>query len=220
MPGCAASAAPASRPSPVTMLSAPSGSPTAGGELGDAQQRQARVLGRLDDAGVARRERAADRAPEDLQRIVPRNDVAGDAVRLAPRQHRVARPDRESSRRAACRTRRRRTRSSARRRRRRRAPASAACRSRAPRSARARRRDRGSRATASPSSAPFSAGASLPHAPSRAACARAPRASMSAAVPRAIAANGAPSDGSIIGSVAARRGRAPAIADEVLRPAS
>ena len=61
------------------------------GELGDTQQRQARVLGRLHDTGVARRERTADRAAEDLQRIVPRNDVAGDAVRLAPGQHRVAR---------------------------------------------------------------------------------------------------------------------------------
>ena len=72
------------------MLSAPSGKPIVGRELGDAQQRQARVLGRLDDARVAGRERAADRAAEDLQRIVPRDDVAGDAVRLAPREHRVA----------------------------------------------------------------------------------------------------------------------------------
>ena len=62
----------------------------AGRELGDAQERQARVLGRLDDARVARRERAAHAAPEDLHRVVPRDDVAGDAVRLAPRQHRVA----------------------------------------------------------------------------------------------------------------------------------
>ena len=66
------------------------GQPAAGRELGDAQQRQARVLGRLDDAGVAGGERAADAAPEDLQRVVPRDDVAGDAVRLAPGEHRVA----------------------------------------------------------------------------------------------------------------------------------
>ena len=133
MPGCAASAAPASAPSPVTMLSAPARQTRLRRELGDAQQRQARVLGRLDDARVAGGERAADRAPEDLQRIVPRDDVAGDAVRLAPRQHRVARRVRnrlavQLVARAA-----RRTRSSARMRRRRRAPASAACRSRAPR---------------------------------------------------------------------------------------
>ena len=59
-------------------------------ELGDAQERQAGVLGRLHDARIAGGERSADRAAEDLQRIVPRDDVARDAVRLAPRQHRVA----------------------------------------------------------------------------------------------------------------------------------
>ena len=69
------------------MLSAPAGRPTSRRELRDAQQRQACVLGGLDDASVARRERAADRAAENLQRIVPRNDVPGDAVRLAPREH-------------------------------------------------------------------------------------------------------------------------------------
>jgi len=58
-------------------------------EFRDPQQRQARVLGRLDHAGVARRERPADAAPEDLHRIVPRDDVPGHAVRLAPGQHRV-----------------------------------------------------------------------------------------------------------------------------------
>jgi hypothetical protein len=60
------------------------------GEFGHAQQRHARIFGRLDDAGVAGRERAADRAAEDLQRIVPRNDMARDAVRLAPGEHRIA----------------------------------------------------------------------------------------------------------------------------------
>ena len=60
------------------------------GEFGHAQQRQAGILGRLDDAGVAGRERGAHAAPEDLHRIVPGNDVPGDAVRLADRQHRHA----------------------------------------------------------------------------------------------------------------------------------
>ena len=111
-----------------------------GGELRHAQQRKTRVLGRLDHARVARRQRRADRAAEDLQRIVPRNDVTGDAVRLAPRQHRVVVRRRGSSRRAACPARRRRTRNSARTPRRPRAPASTACRNRALRSAQARRR--------------------------------------------------------------------------------
>ena len=219
MPGCAASAAPASRPRPVTMLSAPSGKPDAGGELGDAQQRQARVLGRLHHAGVAGGERAADRAAEDLQRIVPRNDVAGDAVRLAPGQHRVARRDTESSRRGACRRRRRRTRSSARRRRRRRAPASAACRSRAPRAARARRRDRAiARDERARAARPFSAGASRPQAPSRAACAARDRGvDVGGGAARDRARTALPSDGSIIGSVSPRAGAHPAVADEVLR---
>ena len=56
----------------------------------DAQQRQARVLGRLHDARVAGRERRADAAPENLQRIVPRHDMARHAVRLADREHGVA----------------------------------------------------------------------------------------------------------------------------------
>ncbi len=219
MPGCAASAAPASRPSPVTMLSAPSGKPDARGELGDAQQRQARVLGGLHDAGVAGRERAADRAPEDLHRIVPRDDVAGDAVRLAPRQHRVARADTESSRRAACRTRRRRTRSSARTRRRRRAPASSACRSRAPRSARARRRGRESRARASREAGPSRPARAAPRRRrARAAPPRRrdrcpvpfPRRSPRTAVRRTDRSSAASSP---------RRRRDPAIADEMLRAA-
>ncbi len=63
------------------------GQADAGGELGHVQKRQAGVLGGLDHAGIPRRQRAADRAAEDLQRIIPRNDVARDAVRLAPRQH-------------------------------------------------------------------------------------------------------------------------------------
>ena len=83
MPGCSASAAPASWPRPVTMFSAPSGNPTSAASSANAQQRQAGVLGRLDHAGVAGGERRAGAAAEDLHRIVPRDDVAGDAVRLA-----------------------------------------------------------------------------------------------------------------------------------------
>ena len=61
-----------------------------GRQLSDAQQRKACVFGGLHDTSIARGERAADRTAEDLQRIVPWDHVTGDAVRLAPRQHRVA----------------------------------------------------------------------------------------------------------------------------------
>jgi hypothetical protein len=61
------------------------------GEFGDAQQRQAGVLGGLHHARVARGERRSDAAAEDLHRVVPRNDVPGDAVRFTHRQHRHSR---------------------------------------------------------------------------------------------------------------------------------
>ena len=125
------------------------------GQLGHPQQRKTGILGRLHDAGVAGGKRSADGAPEDLQRIIPRNDVAGDPVRLAPGQHRVPGGVRESSRRKACPTRRRRIRNSGRRPRRRRAPGASASRNRAPRGARARRRDRGSRARVLRAGGPF-----------------------------------------------------------------
>ena len=57
---------------------------------GDAQRRQAGILGRLQHAGIAGGQRAADGAAEDLRRVVPRDDVAGDAVGLLHRQHGVA----------------------------------------------------------------------------------------------------------------------------------
>jgi hypothetical protein len=61
-----------------------------GGQLGQRQDGHAGILGRLDDAGVARRQRAAHRAAEYLQRIIPRDDVPGHAQRLAQRHDRVA----------------------------------------------------------------------------------------------------------------------------------
>ena len=202
MPGCAASAAPASRAEPGDDVERAVGQPDLGGELRDAQQRQAGVLGRLHHARVAGRERAADRAAEDLQRVVPRNDVARDAVRLAPGEHgvargignrlavqlvagaavelEVARARRDVGARLLQRL-------------------AAVARLDA---ARARRRGRGSRAPSRASRRPFSAGASRPHAPSRARLRRASRRGRCRrALPRAIAANGWPSDGSIIGSV-------------------
>ncbi len=61
-----------------------------GRQLRHADQRQAGVFGRLHHARVARRQGAAHAAPEDLHRVVPRDDVAGNAVRLAPGEDAVA----------------------------------------------------------------------------------------------------------------------------------
>ena len=61
-----------------------------GRQLGHAQQRQAGIFGRLHHADVAGGQGAADAAAEDLHRVIPRNDVSGHAVRLAPREHAVA----------------------------------------------------------------------------------------------------------------------------------
>ena len=76
MPGCAASAAPASSPGPVTTFSAPAGKPASWAMRGEGQRREARLLGRLQHRGVAGRQRADDGAADDLHRVVPRNDVA------------------------------------------------------------------------------------------------------------------------------------------------
>ncbi|CAM5187054.1 hypothetical protein CDEN61S_04010 [Castellaniella denitrificans] len=62
----------------------------AGGHFGQIQGGQAGVLGGLDHAGVAGRQGRADAAAEDLDRVVPGDDVAGDAVRLAHRHHQGA----------------------------------------------------------------------------------------------------------------------------------
>ena len=54
-------------------------------EFGQTQRHQARLLGGLDDAGVADRERGADAAAENLAGIVPRDDMRGDALGLPDR---------------------------------------------------------------------------------------------------------------------------------------
>jgi len=61
----------------------------------ERQRRQAGLLCRLEHAGVAHRQRGADRAADDLHRVVPRHDVPGDAVRLAQRQRGVAGRERD-----------------------------------------------------------------------------------------------------------------------------
>src|SRR5262245_490807 len=87
MPGWPASAAPASRPVPVTALSTQAGRER---QLADADGCQRRVLGRLDDQRVAHRECGPDDAGEDLQGIVPRDDAGDHAVRLAQSERGVA----------------------------------------------------------------------------------------------------------------------------------
>ncbi|GAD23998.1 hypothetical protein AVS7_03758, partial [Acidovorax sp. MR-S7] len=56
-------------------------------ELRHAQQGQARVFCGFDHAHVARGQRAAHAAAEDLHGVVPRHDMAGHAMRLAPGEH-------------------------------------------------------------------------------------------------------------------------------------
>ena len=59
-------------------------------QIGERERGQAGLLGRLQHAGVAHRQRRADGAPADLHRVVPRHDMAGHAVRLAQRVDGVA----------------------------------------------------------------------------------------------------------------------------------
>ncbi len=61
-----------------------------GGQFGHTQQRQAGVFGRFDHANIAGGQRTAHAAAEDLHGVVPRDDVAGHAMRLAPGHHAVA----------------------------------------------------------------------------------------------------------------------------------
>ena len=61
-----------------------------GRQLRHADQRQAGVFGRFHNAHIACRQRAAHAAAKDLHGVVPRDDVAGDAMRLAPGEHAVA----------------------------------------------------------------------------------------------------------------------------------
>ena len=59
-------------------------------QVGERERGEAGFLRRLQDAGVAHRQRRADGAPGDLHRIVPRHDMPGDAMRLAQGVDRVA----------------------------------------------------------------------------------------------------------------------------------
>src|SRR5690606_6781942 len=59
----------------------------AGGHFSQVQGGQAGVFGGLDHAGVAGGQGCADAAAEDLDRVVPGDDVTRDPVRLAHRHH-------------------------------------------------------------------------------------------------------------------------------------
>ena len=61
-----------------------------GSQLCDPEQRQAGVFGRFDHADIAGGQGATDAATKDLHPVVPRDDVARDAVRFTPGQHAVA----------------------------------------------------------------------------------------------------------------------------------
>src|SRR5690606_8268420 len=52
-----------------------------------AQQRQAGVLGRLHDAGIACCQSGGNTATEDLQRVIPGHDMTRDTVRLTQGHH-------------------------------------------------------------------------------------------------------------------------------------
>ena len=123
--GCSTIAAPAVRPSPVTMLTTPGGKPGCRRKLGQRERRQRRLLGRLQHRRAAGADRRRELPRRHQQRVVPRDDLAGDADRLAQREaHRVVghrdarrreswwpgrRSTRSRSRRRRCRTRLRRS---------------------------------------------------------------------------------------------------------------
>ena len=59
-------------------------------QLGHPQQAQAGVFGRFDHTHIACGQRTAHTAAENLHGVVPRHDVAGHAMRLAPGEDAVA----------------------------------------------------------------------------------------------------------------------------------
>ena len=163
--GWRASAAPAS-PSPGSSAIAPGRHAARAQRLDDAQPAARRLLGGLQDDGVAGRERRGGHAHRDREREVPRRDDRADAARRVAQlvalaghlqQRRAAR--RARSRRA------RRTRGSRSPRRRRRRPPARASRTRARRARRARARRSRIQAAARSSAAARSAAGVAAQAP-------------------------------------------------------
>ena len=77
-------------PAPVTMLTTPGGSPASAKLDASASDGQRRLLGRLQHRRAAGADRRRELPRRHQQRIVPRDDLPGDADRLAQREaHRV-----------------------------------------------------------------------------------------------------------------------------------
>ena len=89
-PGCAASAAPGLLAEAGDDVERARRQAGLGADAREREHGQARLLGGLEHAGVAHRQRRADAAADDLHRVVPGHDVAGDAVRLAQGERGVA----------------------------------------------------------------------------------------------------------------------------------
>ena len=70
-------------PSPVTMLTTPAGTPAIWQISAKRMRGERRVLGRLEDDGVAERDRRGDLPGEHQERKIPRDDLAADADRYA-----------------------------------------------------------------------------------------------------------------------------------------
>ena len=88
--GCSTIAAPAVSPSPVTMLTTPGGRPASAKLEASCERGQRRLLGRLQHRRAAGADRRRELPRRHQQRVVPRDDLAGDADRLAQREaHRV-----------------------------------------------------------------------------------------------------------------------------------
>ena len=85
MPGCSTSAWPTVEPGPVMTFRTPGGKPDLDRNLAERDRRQRRLAGRLEDDGVAARQRRRDLPRRQQQRKIPRHDGGDDANRLAQR---------------------------------------------------------------------------------------------------------------------------------------
>ena len=168
---------------------------------------EARLLGRLQHAALPAASDARERAAEHLRRVVPRDDVAGDAARLAQDHHLVAGEERDGLAVDLVGGAAEELEIARRRRRCRRAPASSACRCRAPRAAPAPPGWSRIARPSSISSRPRSIAGVRPQSPSKARRAAATAASMSSAPPRAIWPITWPSLGQIISIASLEAGR-------------
>ena len=79
-----------SSPAPVTMLTTPGGRPASAKLRREREHRERRLLGRLQHRRAAGADRRRQLPRRHQQRVVPRDDLPGDADRLAQREaHRV-----------------------------------------------------------------------------------------------------------------------------------